>query len=288
MEPTLCFTRTRLPPRSLPSTCIAARGSFTIDNGADSFDVAARYSRPQGKAVLLAKSNGAEARWLKRVDLSRPARAHLPGGPRLSGVLPLHTRRNPAGARHVDRAGTDGQRRDRRQNTADHRRPGLRADPVVELDVVGGRRPLPWPRPGPTMAGPDQRRAAHRADRTAERTGPKPATSTHGSSRRTRSCKSPGRAAANTLASSARSAERRRGWTCPIDPRSSIRVIGPNDGHLVVQGRASCGGGQALFDYDPAANTSTVLLGPPLNGGGVIAAFAVARAGLAGPTATTL
>jgi TolB protein len=28
-----------------------------------------------------------------------------------------------------------------------------------------------------------------------------------------------------------------------------------------------------LFDYDPAANTSTVLLGPPLNGGGVIAAL---------------
>ena len=58
-----------------------------------------------------------------------------------------------------------------------------------------------------------------------------------------------------------------------VDSRSSIRVIGPHGGHLVVQGRASCGGGQALFDFDPAANTSTVLLGPPLNGGGVIAAL---------------
>jgi TolB protein len=30
-----------------------AQASFTIDNGANSFDVAARYSRPQGKAILL-------------------------------------------------------------------------------------------------------------------------------------------------------------------------------------------------------------------------------------------
>ena len=36
---------------------------------------------------------------------------------------------------------------------------------------------------------------------------------------------------------------------------------------------ASCGTGQSLFDYDPAAGTSTVLLGPPVNGGGVISAL---------------
>ena len=47
-----------------------AQASFAIDNGTNSFDVAARYSRPEGKAILLANSNGAEAEWLKRVDLT--------------------------------------------------------------------------------------------------------------------------------------------------------------------------------------------------------------------------
>ena len=30
------------------------------------------------------------------------------------------------------------------------------------------------------------------------------------------------------------------------------------------------GTGQSLLEYNPAAGTSTVLLGPPVNGGGVI------------------
>jgi len=51
-----------------------------------------------------------------------------------------------------------------------------------------------------------------------------------------------------------------------------------------VQGRASCGGGKALFDYDPAAkHVRQCCSGPPLNGGGVIAALPLPRAGLAGP-----
>jgi hypothetical protein len=38
----------------------------------------------------------------------------------------------------------------------------------------------------------------------------------------------------------------------------------------VVVGRVGCGGGNSLVTYDPAANTSTVLLGPPItHGGGV-------------------
>jgi len=31
----------------------------------------------------------------------------------------------------------------------------------------------------------------------------------------------------------------------------------------------SCGSGESLVDYDPVAGTSTVLLGPGVNGGGV-------------------
>jgi TolB protein len=36
-----------------------------------------------------------------------------------------------------------------------------------------------------------------------------------------------------------------------------------------VRGQVGCGGTTSLVRYDPAANTSTVLLGPPINGGGV-------------------
>jgi hypothetical protein len=54
------------------------------------------------------------------------------------------------------------------------------------------------------------------------------------------------------------------------ETQGSVRVIGVSGADLQVQARAACGGGQALLDYDPAANTSTVLLGGPLNGGGVI------------------
>lgn len=50
----------------------------------------------------------------------------------------------------------------------------------------------------------------------------------------------------------------------------SVVVIGVNGGDLDLKARAGCGGGQALIDYNPAAGTSTVLLGPPVNGGGVI------------------
>lgn len=56
-----------------------------------------------------------------------------------------------------------------------------------------------------------------------------------------------------------------------VEPHSSIRVIGANGGHLRLQATVVCGSGRSLLDYDPAANTSTVLLGPPLNGGGVVA-----------------
>lgn len=57
-----------------------------------------------------------------------------------------------------------------------------------------------------------------------------------------------------------------------VDPGRSVIVAGVNGGDLDLRATASCGGGQSLFDYNPGSNTSTVLLGPPLNGGGVIEA----------------
>ncbi|OBI22323.1 hypothetical protein A5712_12865 [Mycobacterium sp. E2327] len=58
----------------------------------------------------------------------------------------------------------------------------------------------------------------------------------------------------------------------PEAKSDSVTVLGVNDGHLELRARAGCGGGQALIDFNPAAGTSTVLLGPPVNGGGVITA----------------
>ena len=53
----------------------------------------------------------------------------------------------------------------------------------------------------------------------------------------------------------------------------SVFVTGATGDTLVLQGHADCGGGTSLATYNPEANTSTVLLGPPVNGGGVTEAI---------------
>ncbi len=58
-----------------------------------------------------------------------------------------------------------------------------------------------------------------------------------------------------------------------VDDHKSVDVLGVYDGHLELQASLSCGDGEALLDYDPAAGTSTVLLGPTVNGGGVVDAM---------------
>jgi TolB protein len=49
----------------------------------------------------------------------------------------------------------------------------------------------------------------------------------------------------------------------------SVGLAGVSGDKLVVHAYVGCGGGTSLLTYDPVANTSTVLLGPPINGGGV-------------------
>jgi len=58
-----------------------------------------------------------------------------------------------------------------------------------------------------------------------------------------------------------------------VDDHSSVDVLGVYHGHLELHATLSCGSGESLVDYDPAAGTSTVLLGPTVNGGGVIEAL---------------
>jgi hypothetical protein len=64
------------------------------------------------------------------------------------------------------------------------------------------------------------------------------------------------------------------GTTSPVSVPNvhgaTIIVVGVNGGDLDLQAKAGCGRGQSLVDYNPSAGTSTVLLGPPVNGGGVI------------------
>jgi TolB protein len=50
----------------------------------------------------------------------------------------------------------------------------------------------------------------------------------------------------------------------------SADLAGTSGDKLVIVGQAGCGGGTSLFAYDPEANTSTVLLGPPITKGGGI------------------
>jgi hypothetical protein len=67
------------------------------------------------------------------------------------------------------------------------------------------------------------------------------------------------------------------GTTTPVpvpDASGVPLVIGAHDSDLDIQTSVACGSGQALLSYAPAANTSTVLLGPPVNGGGVRTAVA--------------
>jgi len=54
-----------------------------------------------------------------------------------------------------------------------------------------------------------------------------------------------------------------------VEDHHSVDVVGAYDGHLDLHATLSCGSGESLVDYDPVAGTSTVLLGPGVNGGGV-------------------
>ena len=51
-----------------------------------------------------------------------------------------------------------------------------------------------------------------------------------------------------------------------VDEHSSVDVLGVYHGNLELQAWLSCGSGESLVDYDPAAGTSIVLLGPRSTG----------------------
>jgi TolB protein len=61
--------------------------------------------------------------------------------------------------------------------------------------------------------------------------------------------------------------------TVPGVTGDGVVVAGATADKLILLGKVGCGGTTSLLTYDPAANTSTVLLGPPVNGGGVTEAL---------------
>jgi TolB protein len=60
-----------------------------------------------------------------------------------------------------------------------------------------------------------------------------------------------------------------------VGNQDSVLVVGTSgdNAKLIIKAVMECGPGTSLLTYDPAANTSTVLLGPPVKGGSVITAL---------------
>ena len=53
----------------------------------------------------------------------------------------------------------------------------------------------------------------------------------------------------------------------------SVKVIGAHQTQLALLAQMACGSGETLFWFDPSTATETPLLGPQVNGGGVLAAL---------------
>jgi len=58
--------------------------------------------------------------------------------------------------------------------------------------------------------------------------------------------------------------------TVPDVQADSMYVVGVKGDDLHLRANEGCGGGESLIAYDTAAGATTTLLGPPVNGGGVI------------------
>jgi len=55
-----------------------------------------------------------------------------------------------------------------------------------------------------------------------------------------------------------------------VDTSNSVLVVGSYDNMLALRATIACGSGVSLIWFDPTADTANVVLGPPINGGGVI------------------
>jgi hypothetical protein len=242
-----------------------AKATFTVENG---FNVIPRYTLPDGKAVLLAKGPDGKPGWLKRVDLAGHPELTYPVPPEFQGdylSTPNGTQLVLGMASGLAWIGNDG--------TGGN-----------ELPIAGEKQCVPtrWWAAGsdvlarcadnglsrlwliPTNGNPPEALTAPLHGQGPDY-GDIDAWETHVG----HFVQAAGACGSEYLAK-LDDGTTTRVSVPDVDPHSSVRVIGATEYHLALQGRASCGGGRALLDYDVMDGKSTVLLGPPLNGGGVI------------------
>ena len=248
-----------------------AQATFAVDNG---FNVIPGYTRPEGKAVLLAKWNDGNPAWLKRVDLAGHPELTYPVGQDFQGEYlstPDGTQLVLGMAAGLALMGNDGIAGKALPIAGEHNCAPKRwwdnSSTVVVASCIDNGPARLWLVPisgePPTaltaqLTGQGQDLGDTNAWQLPVGTFVQDAGA----------CGSEYLAKLSAVG----------GTTTPVsvpdvDPHSSVRVIGVNGSDLDLQATASCGGGQSLFDFNPGTNTSTVLLGPPLNGGGVIDAL---------------
>ncbi len=249
------------------------RTSFTVKGG---YSVTPRYTRPEGKAVLLLKSNDVDsAASLARVDLSGKQQLTYPVD-KLGHEFNASVLSTPDGTRLV--LGTD----------AGLSQMGNDGTSIKQLPVPDASdcSPLRWWETDVALArcsGPDfsySRLWLVPVDGSA----PTPLTGKNdGTQGQDLADLNAWQLPAGTFVQAAggcgfvylaklNSAD---GTTTPVsvpdvEDNHSVHVLGVADGQLQLQATLSCGSGESLLNYDPASGTSTVLLGQDVNGGGVV------------------
>lgn len=241
--------------------------SFTVDGTHPSI----RYTRPEGRALLLYRSEGSEGRSLERVDLAGNHQLSYPIGKDFEGYLstPDGTQLVTGAASGLALMGNDGL--------------AGKALPVAgEKDCT----PMRWWNPDSTVA-------LARCDGSVgsrlwlvpvDGGTPTALTAPINGKGPDYGDLNAWQLPAGTFVQAAGACGviylaklNDDGTTTPVSVAGvkgrSVVVVGVNGGDLNLQGRAGCGSGQSLIDYNPAAGTSTVLLGPAVNGGGVISAL---------------
>jgi len=58
-----------------------------------------------------------------------------------------------------------------------------------------------------------------------------------------------------------------------VTPGASVAVLGTYHDRLALESTLGCGGDTSLFWFAPGSDVVTPLLGPPVNGGAVVAAM---------------
>jgi TolB protein len=249
------------------------RTSFPVKNG---YAVTPRYTRPEGKAVLLLKSNDVDsAASLTRVDLSGKQQLTYPVD-KLGSEFNASYLSSPDGTRLV--LGTDtGLARMGNDGTPGEELPVPEASSCTptrwwETDVALARCygtdfsysqlwlvPIDGTAPTPLTGKNDGTQGQDMGDLNAWQLPEGTFVQAAGG-------------CGFVYLAKLNSAD---GTTTPVsvpdvDDGHSVQVLGVADDHLQLQATLSCGSGESLVDYDPASGTSTVLLGEDVNGGGVV------------------